>query len=252
MLIFDFDGVLINSIDEVMVSAYNAVTGKNIRAMELIPDDLAALFKRNRFHFQPAGDVIPLMEWCLDHYQSAPGKVLTDAEYRVVLQSNDIPLLDRTNHFYRERKLFFENDINAWLAFHSPYEPLWSELMRRDNRRVIILTNKDREAVQILCDSFGLNVPPENIYSGDSGMTKWMNLGRIQQRFQRDRYHLVDDSVKNLRELELHFNARIPLLGPIFALWGYTGPLNKTQALAYGYPVFQQKDLIDILDRELT
>ena len=35
MLIFDFDGVLINSIDEVMVSAYNAVTSKNIRAMEL-------------------------------------------------------------------------------------------------------------------------------------------------------------------------------------------------------------------------
>ena len=251
MLIFDFDGVLINSIDEVMVTAYNSVTHKNTRAMEQIPDGPAALFKRNRFHVQPVGDVIPLMEWCLDSYQLSPGKLLTDAEYQDVLQNNDVPLLDRTNHFYGERKIFVENDINAWLAFHSPYEPLWSELMQRDSR-IILLTNKNREAVQILCDYFGLNVHPKNIYSGDSGITKGMNLGRIHQRFQRDRYHLVDDSVKNLRELELHFNTRVPLLAPIFALWGYTGPLNKKQALGYGYPVFQQKNLIDILNRELT
>lgn len=252
MLIFDFDGVLINSIDEVMVTAYNAVTHKNIRAMEQIPGDSAALFKRNRFHVQPVGDVVPLMEWCLDNDQLPPGKLLTNIEYMDVLQNNDVALVDRTNHFFGKRKIFVENDLNAWLSFHSPYEPLWRELMQCDNRRIIILTNKNREAVQILCDYFGLDVHKKNIYSGDSGVTKWMNLGRIHQRFQRDRYYLLDDSVKNLRELELHFNTRIPLLAPIFALWGYTGPLDKEQALEYGYPVFQQQDLIDILDREFT
>jgi hypothetical protein len=252
MLIFDFDGVLINSIDEVMVTAYNSVTHKNIRTMEQVPADPAALFKQNRFHVQPVGDVIPLMEWCLNNYQLFPGKLLTDAEYQEVLQNNDVPQVDRTNHFFGERRSFVENDLNAWLSFHSPYEPLWRELMQRDNSRIIFLTNKNREAVQILCDYFGLAVHKKNIYSGDSGVTKWMNLSRIHQRFQRDRYYLVDDSVKNLRELELHFNTRIPLLAPIFAVWGYTGPLNKKQALEYGYPVFRQKDLIDILDREFT
>ena len=47
MLIFDFDGVLINSIDEVTVTAYNAVSGATITALEKLPDDLVALDRKS-------------------------------------------------------------------------------------------------------------------------------------------------------------------------------------------------------------
>ena len=53
MLIFDFDGVLINSIDEVVLTTYNATTATLHTALTDLPPELVSLFKRNRFHVQP-------------------------------------------------------------------------------------------------------------------------------------------------------------------------------------------------------
>ena len=61
MLIFDFDGVLVNSLDEVVLTAYNAATDSLVTSLEQVPADLEQLFKRNRFHVQPIGDAIGLM-----------------------------------------------------------------------------------------------------------------------------------------------------------------------------------------------
>ena len=50
MLIFDFDGVLINSLDEVVLTSFNAASQTLHTALAEIPFDLVRLFKRNRFH----------------------------------------------------------------------------------------------------------------------------------------------------------------------------------------------------------
>jgi hypothetical protein len=86
MLILDFDGVLINSLDEVALTAYNATTGKLVTSLADLPTALVGLFQRNRYHVQSIGDGILLMEWCLNYYRSAAEKMLNPHEYEAVIE----------------------------------------------------------------------------------------------------------------------------------------------------------------------
>jgi len=245
MLIFDFDGVLMYSLDEVTVSAYNAVTGRLTTAIEQLPIALVNLFKQNRFHFQPAGDALPLMSWCLDNYQKTPDKILVRVKYQEIIKGATQPLIKRSNQLYAARNRFIQRDKRRWFSMHMPFQPLWNALIERGSQHVIILTNKNCSAVLNLCHYFDLRVPEENIYAGDNGATKITNLNNIFKRFPVVPYCFIDDSLQNLRDLDIHFNAIVKRLSLLLASWGFIGPDDIREAQTYGYPALTQNDLID-------
>jgi len=113
----------------------------------------------------------------------------------------------------------------------------------------VILTNKNRDATLKLCRHFGLNIDAGNVYSGDQGVSKVENMQQIQKRFGSLSYALIDDSVKNLAELDRCFNKNLKTLALLFASWGYTGPDDQKTARLNGYRVLNQNDLIALLDR---
>ena len=174
MLIFDFDGVLINSLDEVTLTAYNAATGNQVTS--------------------PA----------------------------------DLP--DRTLGIYEARSQFIAGDPQGWLALHRPYQPLWDYLRGNRKYAVVILTNKNRDATLRLCRHFGLGVQAGDVYSGDHGAGKVENMRRIQKRFPGQSFGFIDDSVKNLRELENSINVENRMIRLLLASWGYTGPRAEKTA----------------------
>ena len=248
MLIFDFDGVLINSLDEIALTAYNAATDSLMTSLAEVPPDLVQLFKNNRFHVQLIGDAISLMHWCLVGWQNDPQKILTREEYRAMIRNADVALMDRTNLIYDTRKRFIDKDIKGWLALHQTYQPLWNELIQRQNHPFVILTNKNHDATLRLCRHFGLNIDAGDIYSGDNGVTKVENMLKIQERFGRQQFLFIDDSVKNLQELDHHFNRDKKVLSLALAAWGYIGAEDARMAPESGYPAFQQTDVVQLLD----
>ena len=248
MLIFDFDGVLINSLDEVGLTAYNAATDSLVTSPAEVPSDLIQMFKDNRFHVQAIGDAIALMNWCLINWRKDLQKILTREEYRTIAQGSDIALADRTNLIYDTRKRFIEKDIGRWFALHQTYQPLWDELTRRQNHPFVILTNKNHDATWRLCRHFGLTIDAKDIYSGDNGVSKIENMLRIQARFGKEAFSFIDDSVKNLNELDLYFNTEKKVLTLLLATWGYTGAQDSMMEQEYGYEVLQQTDVVRHLD----
>ena len=250
MWIYDFDGVLLNSLDEVAVSAYNAVTGKMVKEIGEIPPDLAGLFKRNRFHFQPAGDVIPLMQWSLETYLDEPDKLLTKSEFINIIGKTTEPLISRTERFYAARSRFAEQDSRRWHSLNQPFQPIWNELINRGGEQVVILTNKNSDAVFKQCRHFGLNVSKENIYAGDAGATKTSNLTTLFKRFSDRPLCFIDDSLKNLQDLNDHFNKPTNRLSLFLASWGFIGPDDVQTARSSAFPVLSQKDLIALLGAE--
>jgi FMN phosphatase YigB (HAD superfamily) len=252
MLIFDFDGVLINSLDEVVLTTYNAAAGSLCTSLAQVPVDLLQMFKNNRFHVQPIGDAIALMNWCLANRQRDLNKILTREEYQTITQGSDMALTDRTNLIYDTRKRFIEKDIARWFTLHQTYQPLWDELIRRKNHPFVILTNKNHDATLRLCRHFGLNIDAKDIYSGDNGVTKIENMLRIQERFGQQQFFFIDDSVKNLQELDHHFNRDKKVLSPALAAWGYTGAQDERIAQESGYPALQQTDVVLLLGRGAT
>lgn len=251
MLIFDFDGVLINSINEVTVTACNAVSGESATTLEELPPDLVALFQRNRFHAQGAPGVFSLMDWCRRHFEEQADHLLSPAEFQSILSKDDRSAEARRERFFNTRHRFVEENKDAWLALNAPYQPLWNALRERGGDRVVLLTSKNRAAAGDLCRHFGLQVADENIYSGDGGVSKIDNMNRIHERFQRSAYSFVDDNLTNLKQLDDHFNENEDFLHLRMASWGYVGPDDRYRAGKAGYPFLTQSDLIHRLDRKL-
>ena len=250
MLIFDFDGVLINSLDEVTLTAYNAVTGTQVTSLTELPTALVGLFQHNRFHVQAIGDAILLMTWCLNNYRNQSEQILNSHEYENIISDAKASITDRTLLIYETRSQFIANEPECWLALHQPYQPLWGELVQRPEYVFIILTNKNRDATLRLCQHFGLNIQATDVYSGDHGTSKVENMRQIQKRFAVQPFYFIDDSVKNLRELENSLNVGNKMIRLLLASWGYTGPWDEKIARQYGYPVINQNDLIVLLDRD--
>jgi len=250
MLILDFDGVLINSLDEVALTAYNATTGKLVTSLSDLPTELVRLFQRNRYHIQSIGDGILLMNWCLKNYANTSEKKLTPHEYEVIISDAAVSLTDRTLKIYEKRGQFITRDPDCWLALHHPYQPLWDHLMKRRKYAFVILTNKNRDATLRLCRHFGSGIHAADIYSGDRGVSKVENMRQIQQRFGDELSGFIDDSIKNLRELENSLNLGNKTIPLLLASWGYTGPWDEKIAQEYGYAVLSQKDLILLLEKD--
>jgi hypothetical protein len=251
MLILDFDGVLINSLDEVTLTAYNTATGKQVCSLADMPKALVGLFQRNRFHVQPIGDAILLMSWCLNNYRKKSEPILLNPhEYKALISGADASITDRTLRIYETRRQFIARDPEGWLALHRPYQPLWGHIIGRRKYAFVILTNKNRDATLRLCQHFELDIHAVDVYSGDHGISKVENMQQIQKRFTDKLYGFIDDSVKNLRELENSFNKENKMIRLLFASWGYIGPRDKKIAQKYGYPVLDQQDLIALLGKD--
>ncbi len=237
MLIFDFDGVLLDSVREVAVTAYNTLNPAIATRLNQIPRAGLQLFLRNRFHVQPIGDAPVLMKWCLEIGESDPDKLLTPKEYNEIIQQVDEPVAARTFRFFEMRNRSKTRDIEAWMALNAPVQPLWRIMIENPIENLVLLTNKNREATITLSNHFGLKISDENVYSGDNGTTKIENMTQIMQRFRKPAYAFIDDSVKNLREIDEHFNQKEKAISLIFATWGYTGPDDARTAGNFGYRV---------------
>ena len=247
MLIFDFDGVLINSVNEVALTSYNAVTSNLFTSLSDAPNGPIELFIRNRFHVQPIGDAITLMKWCLGTKFTDLKKTLSGKEYQSITTDETTKLIDRTNLIYETRRRFIDTNTKRWLALHGPYQPLWSELAIRKNYPIVILTNKNHDATELLCRKFGLRINANDIYSGDQGVTKVENMRNIRKRFGNENFYFIDDSIKNLKDLGRYFNEEKTNLSLLLATWGYTGIRDAQTARQFGCTPVNQSDVIQLI-----
>lgn len=250
MLIFDYDGVLLDSVREIAVTAYNMLKGTIVTRLDQLPQNALEMFLRNRFHVQPIGDAPVLMKWCLENTDYDPDKLLSSEEYDEVIKQVDEPVAARTNRFFETRARFKSKDLEAWITLNAPVQPLWRIMVENPPEHLVLLTNKNREATISLSKHFGLEISDDNIYSGDNGTTKIDNMTQIMQRFRKPTYAFIDDSVKNLREIDLHFNKQEKTIALIFATWGYTGPDDARMATDFGYQVVTIDDFAKTLRAE--
>lgn len=246
MLVFDFDGVLIQSLPEIVVSAWNAVSEETAVSAAQLPPGFEPLFNRHYYLLQGAGNMLPLARWCREKMKEDPGATLTRAGFLDLAAQEAEGFQARAKHFFTARLRFQEKDYAAWLSLQRPYEPLWSALRRAPTAPVIV-TNKNRKAVQDLCSHFELQLPDENVYSGDGGNDKISNLTALLKRTGGHPFSFVEDSLLNLREVTPRFPA---LLTPLLAAWGYLGTEDTAQAGKLGYRVVTQDEVIQILNGE--
>ncbi len=243
MIIFDFDGVLINSVDEVLVSAFCTLSGVITAELSALPPDYIALFRKYRFLVQSASDIPVLAKWCLTQRSDAGALPLSKKEFLGLLESDPIAAQTRREQLFSIRNEIVEQFPEAWVNLNKPYQPLWKSLQRRSSDPLIILTHKNCTAVVDICRHFALKVDPANVYSGDRGHSKIENLKAIHQRFGRNAQTFVDDNVHNLIELQQGF-PDFTDLSLALALWGYVGSADVALAARHRFLTLTQEQLV--------
>ncbi len=173
--------------------------------------------------------------------------MLTPEEYEEIIRQVAEPVAARTTRFFETRNLFKAKDLNAWIELNAPVQPIWQIMIEKPTEQLVLLTNKNRDATISLSSHFGLMISEDNIYAGDHGTTKIENMTQIMQRFRQPAYAFIDDSVKNLREIDKHFNRQEKIISLIFATWGYTGPDDAGTAKDFGYQVVSIEEFADKL-----
>lgn len=216
-----------DSINEVAINAYNAATGQCLMRTAELPGSYLTVFRRNRYIVQKAGEFIPFANWCISTTQDA---LINSSDYAALIAPYKSEIAELGQLFYQTREKPRSLDIQSWIDLHQPYEPIFSQL-KDGSGPIFIITNKDKISAEILLCYFGLEKERLQIFSGDHGKTKADNILAAREVIGRhSRLLFIDDSIKNLLELQAS-----PALGKLklelfLAAWGYIGPNDVAQA----------------------
>ncbi len=244
-VIFDFDGVLIDSLDEVIVTSYNTVFRAEAHRLEDLPASFAGFMRLNRCRARSAGEIALLADWAKRREGCLPAGILTAEEFSAAAEEGAQELGPLEERFFAARRRFAASHPQQWLALNRPYQPLWRALQEGLVGQVRIVTYKNAEAVLELCRHYGLGVLPESVHATLGLASKRKHLARLIQELHGAEVYYVDDSLRSLRELK----ASLPALRLLWAAWGYGAPEEEENAKALSIPSVGQDELIRIVGR---
>lgn len=159
-IVFDFDGVVCDSTDECMVTAWNAWEAwSNRSSFRTTVAEFSQAerdsFRRLRPFVRGAGEYYVLKR-SLDEGQLIAGF----ADYELQVQNWQQFIGPFKQVFYQQRQRLRADDLLAWINLH----PVWPEVIRtmKDlnlQRRAYIATLKDGESVELILESQGIQLP---------------------------------------------------------------------------------------------
>jgi len=252
-LVFDFDGVLFDSVDEVILTAYRCLVSpkpsRQLTTLDDLPSSYITLFRRYRPYIQPACDILTLAKWCLTEKLSSS---LSVEEWKLLVESEKESAHIRRDAFFEERAEFCKHTPDEWFKLTHPYQPLW-EFFKKTSSHHFILTNKNKQAVIDLCNYYGCPIDATQIYSAETGETKFSNFLKLRHSLGKEsQIVFIEDCLENLLELEQANNNSqnkqnaIDLLGNrqfLLASWGYILEQDLHRAKENNISIIQQTDI---------
>ena len=258
ILVFDFDGVISNSIHDSFMTAVNTYirfVPNHTLPLEK-PLHPASVFQFEKDHsdlFETFSQLLPMgnraedyfvMIWLIDikEAEKATDQPCFDS-YRASIPSETLESFHKS--FYHTRFSIREQNPQAWLDLLPPFPRIVEATKTLSQRFLLaIATSKDRLSVNLQLKSYGLTdfFPPENILDKDFAKSKRAHLTRFHEEhdvpFQN--IHFLDDKVLHLisvKDLGIH---------TYLALWGFNTQREQEVAQTEGIPLLRLEDLQEL------
>jgi len=237
VIVFDFDGVLCDSIEECMIVSYNAYWNNESIETENIDILQTKYFHKYRSLVRPAGEYFILWE---SYYNNRDFKAAS-YEDMVEAYSSEISLFQEKFFNYRKE---LKNNIDFWLSLHRPY-PNALKFLNEQNVYIYILTNKDRDSVEKISTAHGYRKKITEIFSKDISSDKYLLFNRLivnHQKINRSsHYYFIDDNIENLRDVS---RVDYKYISCLLAKWGYCvdAPNDQFQEIL---DIAELNDIID-------
>jgi len=230
LLIFDFDGVIVDGLNEYWWSSHNAVSsliGPKADTSYL-PDSVPQAFRELRPWVHQGWEMVLLAAELLR--PQSPLRLKGSTFFSSNYESQCKAALDRWSFKPTQlqkaiddvRRLAITNNKQAWLSLHNPFQFVSDRLKQLQNEGIewAVLTTKSKDFTAELLDCFQLE--PNLLFGHESGskikVLKQLITKRPILGFIEDRRHTLE-TVLNTPEL-----SKIPCY---LASWGYLKPNDK-------------------------
>lgn len=217
-ILLDFDGVICDSIEECLVSSWNAYHNCLITSTETIPESLQNFFYKYRPFVRPAKEYFILHR----AYDNKHTQDLTKKVFRQLLMQYESEMIDYEKVFFEKRNKL--KNSGHWLPLHKLYDNV-KDFMVDHNERFFIVTTKDRDSVERLTTYFGIRERVINIFSKEDGANKKLLINKLVKEhtelIKNTVLHFIDDNEMHLKDVE-YLKLELHL-----ATWGYL--VNKNQ-----------------------
>jgi len=219
ILALDFDGVIVDSIDECFertVEAYAAICGPFLVSLAF-----KNFFYKYRYLVGPASHFVFLVDAIKSHLDTK------ENNHSVIQVFNQLVVdeigkesnrkKDFEGSFFLSRKNVRSLDEAAWLAKHKIYKQILPFIADYCPNSIYIATMKDSDSVQLLLKYFSIDIPSQNIMGTELGPNKKVHIKKILKTtgVRPADIKFIDDNVGHLIEV---IDCGINLA---FASWGY-------------------------------
>lgn len=234
VLALDFDGVLCDSTEECIVTAWNgwlSYQGKHgfFWDPREVPEPYQSCIRRFRGYVRTGGEYLVLIRAAEKGWP-----IHSQREYEEAVSSVGSETRNYEKAFFTARDKMRLEDESRWFDLHLVYngvpeklQRLWSEF------DVIVVTGKDSEAVQTFLRSFRLSPDPGRIYDKDAAHDKLEAIRRAASETGRplEQITLLDDNIVHLLPVQ-KAGSRVFMAG-----WGYHTDEHLETAKANKVPV---------------
>lgn len=236
-VVFDFDGVVCDSTNECMITAWNAWERWNKRdgfrqsLDEFTPSEIET-FRPLRPYVRGAGEYYILMRAINSSDVSISSqKVFDNYCRRWKKQLSPFKAI-----FFQERQILRSEDLNSWIELHDVYVDVIAVMKDLHNqRRLLIATLKDGESVKMILKKNGIDISTEDILDQAkiSSKLEALNYFVAEKKIKKDELCFIDDNVTHLTDPSDN-NFNVFLSG-----WGITMDEHKEKARKRNIPIME-------------
>ncbi|WP_446469535.1 HAD family hydrolase [Xenorhabdus stockiae] len=238
IIALDFDGVVVDSINECLLISWNIINGHgyqqfNERTLKLIPSDFKKLFRNYRNYMRHDGHFI------VPYYFN--DKFYIDKNSLESIYSN-ISKSDKDK--FRDLFIEYRNSVrnlypDVWISLHRPLINMKSLLNIGDE--CIIVSGKDSESINLLLESMGIKFPMSKIYGRMTSKSELLGDIKNESYMMGNKFIFIDDNLDNVKEAIEH---DIP---SVWAEWGYNVKEQFREARKFKVPSVSKEDLSDFI-----
>lgn len=247
-VVFDFDGVVADSTNECMVTAWNAWQawrGRQDKKKNLdeFSPELKEQFRLMRPYVKGAGEFYIIMRY-LEDSGNRPGRTFNgQKDYEIFYRQWEEHLQPFKAVFYEQRELLRKEDLRKWIGLHHVFPEVIERLKALSaEKRLYIATMKDSESVELCLEYQGLNHEKERIFDQARIKSKLEALDIIADREKAAPGDLVfiDDNVNHLfSPVEAGYRCYL-------ATWGSALPEYRAIAENRGIPTVTLQTLVTV------
>jgi phosphoglycolate phosphatase-like HAD superfamily hydrolase len=242
MIIFDFDGVLVDPIRELALSTYNLGADSKVSKLDDLPAGYLNLFCFNHQHTVTPASIMALSLWALQTVAAGGSEDTPLSKEELTARRLSLDPKYTAANFFAARQWLIDNHLQNWLELNKPFEKIWEATRKLNSNSYFILTNKNSVAVNLICDHYGLKISNERLFSGGKGKTKQENILELDKIGNSDtNYILIDDAIENLETLTPILPGRIH---PVVATWGYGSLEDQITAQKHGYELATELEFV--------